>query len=219
MSHIKAKPAGLRERKRIATHRRIADEAARLASVHGVSSTTVEAIADAAEVSRATFFRYYDSKETAIAEGFSLPWVEHLLELIGRQPRELGPIDTLIATFMEMGRAFDAASHELALQQTRISQTSPTLQAWLMAAYVRNELLIAEAMTPRFGSLLPNDPRPRLVGALAMTAVRIGLEDWVEADGQPDLSNLFQRSLAFVDIDVTENAAATTSPAATSVSS
>ncbi len=193
---------GLRERKRIATHRRIADEAALLARIHSVAGTTVEAIADAADVSRATFFRYYDSKETAIAEGFSLPWVEYLLAAVRSQPPELNPVEALIATFAEMSQAFDGEARDLALQQARISQTSPTLQAWLSASYVRDELLIADAISPRFPALLPDDPRPRLVGALAMTAVRIGLDEWVAADGEPDLSLLFQRVLACVEIDV-----------------
>ncbi|MGA8258379.1 MAG: TetR family transcriptional regulator [Nocardioides sp.] len=193
---------GLRERKRIATHRRIADVAARLAGIHSVAGTTVEAIADAADVSRATFFRYYDSKETAIAEGFSQPWVEYLLAAIRSQPPELNPVDTLIATFAEMSQAFDGEARDLALQQARISQTSSALQAWLLASYVKDELLIADAIAPRFPALLPDDPRPRLVGALAMTAVRIGLEEWAAADGEPDLSLLFQRALAFVEIDV-----------------
>lgn len=202
MSQDNPNRQGLRERKRVATHRRIADEAARLVADFGVAGTTVEAIADAADVSRATFFRYFDSKETAIAEGFSLPWVEYLLAVMQSQPPELSPVDVLIATFAEIGQAFGGEAHDLALQQMRIAQTSSALQAWLMAAYVKFELLIAEAITPRFPSLLPDDPRPRLVGALAMTAIRIGLDEWVAADGEPELSFLFQRTLAFVDIDV-----------------
>lgn len=202
MSHDEPKRQGLRERKRVATHRRIADEAARLVGELGVAGTTVEAIADAAVVSRATFFRYFDSKETAVAEGFSLPWVEYLLAVIQSQPPELSPVDSLIATFAEVGRAFDGDAHDLVLQQMRISQSSSALQAWMMAAYVKFELLIAEAIRPRFPALLPDDPRPRLVGALAMTAIRIGLDEWVAADGEPELSFLFQRTLAFVDIDV-----------------
>ena len=53
-------PGGsLRERKRSETRRRIAEEAVRLVSAQGIPSTTVDQIADAAGVGRATFFRYY----------------------------------------------------------------------------------------------------------------------------------------------------------------
>ena len=69
---------GLRERKRAATHQRIADEAARLATDRGVSGTTVEEIAAAADIGRSTFFRYFDSKEIAVAEGFTTPWLTML---------------------------------------------------------------------------------------------------------------------------------------------
>ncbi|MGB8649845.1 MAG: TetR family transcriptional regulator, partial [Mycobacteriales bacterium] len=75
MSHATDLPPGLRERKRLATHQRIADEAARLATDRGVSATTIEDIAAAAQIGRATFFRYFDTKEIAVAEGFTTPWL------------------------------------------------------------------------------------------------------------------------------------------------
>lgn len=201
MSHIEAPRLGLRERKRRATHRRLAEEAARLVTIHGIASTTVDHIADAADVSRATFFRYFESKETAVAEGFSLPWVDLLLDVLRQQPVDLSPVDALIATFAEVGKGFDEAARDVAFQQARISQTSPSLQAWLLSAYVKDELLIGEVIAPRFHPLAPDDPRPRLVGAIAMAAVRIGLDAWVAADGKTDLSLLLQRALAFIEID------------------
>ncbi len=201
MSHIKAARLGLRERKRLATHRRIAEEAARLVTIQGIASTTVDQIADAADVSRATFFRYFDTKETAVAEGFSLPWMDLLLDVLRQQPADLSPVDALIATFAEVSKVFDDDARDVALQQARISQTSPALKAWLLSAYVKDELLISEAIAPRFHSLAPDDPRPRLVGAVAMAAVRIGLDAWVAADGETDLSLLFQSALSFIEID------------------
>jgi AcrR family transcriptional regulator len=37
----------------------------------GLAVTTVERIADAADISRATFSRYFSSKENAVAEGMN----------------------------------------------------------------------------------------------------------------------------------------------------
>jgi AcrR family transcriptional regulator len=71
MSH--SGPESLAVRKRRATNARIAASAARLASRHGVGNTTVDQIAEDAEVARATFFRYYETKESAVAEGVSGP--------------------------------------------------------------------------------------------------------------------------------------------------
>jgi hypothetical protein len=34
-------------------------------------------------------------------------------------------------------------------------------------------------VAPRIGDLTDDDPRPRLIGALAMASVRIALDDWL----------------------------------------
>jgi AcrR family transcriptional regulator len=59
-------PLGLRERKKIKTRQAIRREAFRLFDAHGFAATTVEQIADAAEVSPSTFFRYFPSKESLL---------------------------------------------------------------------------------------------------------------------------------------------------------
>jgi MftR C-terminal domain len=38
-------------------------------------------------------------------------------------------------------------------------------------------------VAPRFADLRPEDPRPRLLGALAMASVRIALDDWLRDGG------------------------------------
>src|SRR6516225_3488116 len=59
-------PLGLRERKKIKTRQAIRREAFRLFDANGYAATTVEQIADAADVSPSTFFRYFPSKETLL---------------------------------------------------------------------------------------------------------------------------------------------------------
>src|ERR1700746_3157992 len=57
---------GLRERKKIKTRQAIRREAIRLFDTNGYAATTVEQIAEAAEVSPSTFFRYFPSKESLL---------------------------------------------------------------------------------------------------------------------------------------------------------
>ena len=56
-------PEGLRERKQRETRRRIAETGLKLFLANGYDATTLDAIAEAADISRRTFFSYFKSKE------------------------------------------------------------------------------------------------------------------------------------------------------------
>ena len=59
-------PTGRRERKKTETRRALREAAHRLFAEKGFRETTIDDIAEAADVSRRTFFRYYSSKEDLI---------------------------------------------------------------------------------------------------------------------------------------------------------
>ncbi len=191
---------GLRERKRLATHARIADEAAKLATSKGLAAVTIDDIAEAAEIGRATFFRYFDAKETAVAEGFSVPWMRLVIDNLEVQPSDLSPVAAIAETFRGFAGVLDNGGRELILQQARMSQASPGLRAWTLSVYVRFEHAIADAVADRFTDLVPGDPRPRLVGALTMSAVRICLDTWLDGEGEGDLPSMLQDALATVEV-------------------
>lgn len=64
-----------------------------------------------------------------------------------------------------------------------MTRSSPVLNAWILQIYVGYEAAIAELVAPQLPDLRPDDPRPRLIGALAMASVRIALDDWLEHGG------------------------------------
>ncbi|MEV0389499.1 TetR family transcriptional regulator [Nonomuraea sp. NPDC050643] len=70
--------SGLRERKKARTREAILREAFRLFRERGYNATTTEQIAEAAEVSPATFFRYFPTKEDLVTLDRFPPLIEAL---------------------------------------------------------------------------------------------------------------------------------------------
>lgn len=169
-------------RKRQATRERMATAAAQLVATDGLAATTVERIADVADVGRATFFRYFSSKEDAVAEGIARQWLDFIVEALKRQPPELGAQEAVVAGFADLGDGFSDISDQVRELAT-LTRSSPVLSAWTLQIYLRYEAVIAELVAPRLPDCVPGDPRPRLIGALAMASIRIALDDWLTDGG------------------------------------
>jgi AcrR family transcriptional regulator len=190
---------GRRERKRTETRLRIASTAARLASERGIAQTTVDEIAAAAGIGRATFFRYFDSKELAMATGLSEVGVHVLSDVLAEVPAALGPLDAIRAAYEVLGKHFDE-QRTMFLEQAQLSRSSTVMFAWTLHLYVDWETAIAEAVAPRFDDLRPDDPRPRMLGALTMAAARLACDVWVAEGGAGDLPALIQQYLDAIQV-------------------
>jgi AcrR family transcriptional regulator len=172
----------LNVRKRQATRDRIAAAAATLVAEDGLAGTTIERIAAEAQVGRATFFRYFASKEDAVADGMTRHWLDVITAQLAAQPPELSAREAVVTAFGDLGDGFDAISAQVRDLAT-LTRSSPVLSAWTLQIYVGYELAIADLVAPRLRDLAPDDPRPRLIGALAMASVRIALDDWLRHGG------------------------------------
>ena len=186
---------GLRERKRVETRRRIADAAVRLATEHGISATTIDEIATKADVGRATFFRYFESKELAIATGLSDVAIYVLSSALTELPDSLGPLEAIRAAQAVLGVDFES-NRQMFLDQSLLTRSSPAMVAWTLRLYVDWEVAIAAAVTPRFTDLEPGDPRPLMLGAMTMAATRLACDEWVAGGGSGDLPELIQKYLS-----------------------
>jgi AcrR family transcriptional regulator len=176
----------LAEQKRSATRQRIAKAAAQLVISRGLAGATVDDIADAAGIGRATFFRYFNSKEDAVADGVNVLWLTRITDAVAAQPPQLTATEAVIGAFGDLALGF-AEIEDQVRELATLTRSSETLEAWNLHIYARYEAAIAELVAPRMRDLVPQDPRPRLLGALAMAAVRIALDDWLSHGGSlPD---------------------------------
>jgi AcrR family transcriptional regulator len=169
-------------RKQKATRARIAAAAAQSVAEKGLAGATIEQIAHAADIGRATFFRYFSSKEDAVAEGMTTRWLDAIMAAIARQPAHLSASDAVVAAYEDLGDGFAAISDQVR-DLAMLTRSSPVLSAWTLQIYVRYEEAIAALVAPRLRNPGPEDPRPRLLGALAMASIRIALDDWLVFGG------------------------------------
>ncbi|HEX3649011.1 MAG TPA: TetR family transcriptional regulator [Pseudonocardiaceae bacterium] len=159
---------GLRERKKARTRVAIREHAMRLFREQGYAETTVDQIADAAEVSPSTFFRYFPTKEdVVIGDDFDGLLAEKLRD----QPLELSPIQAVRAALKavfagmpEEARLRDQERHELIRQV-------PELRVAVLDEYTRSLRLLAGLVAERLGRD-ENDLRVR-VFAGAMVGVAL----------------------------------------------
>lgn len=172
----------LTARKQKATRARIATAAAQCVAEKGLAGATIEQIAHAADIGRATFFRYFSSKEDAVAEGMTTHWLDLIMAAIARQPAHLSAGEAVVAAFEDLGDGFGAISGQVR-ELSMLTRSSPVLSAWTLQIYVRYEEAIAALVAHRLAGAGQEDPRPRLLGALAMASIRIALDNWLAHGG------------------------------------
>lgn len=123
---------GLRERKRRETLARIAEAGLKLFMTNGYEETTLEAIAEAAGISRRTFFYYFKSKEEIL-----LAWQSHFTQLIRAaviaEPSDQSPIDTVKNALLKLTGNYNS---EQSLALDRVIRSSPALISASHAKYI-----------------------------------------------------------------------------------
>jgi AcrR family transcriptional regulator len=188
-----AKQNGLRERKKARTRASIREHALRLFKEQGYYATTVEQIADAAEVSPATFFRYFPTKEDVVLQDdFDLVTTEAL----ERQPPELSPIAAFraasAATFASLSPE-DMASFR---ETTELTAAVPEIRARAIDEFVRTIQQIAASIAARTG----RDPEDFAVRTMAGAIIGVIMSVTVPTLGSvwdptemDDVAGLFAR--------------------------
>ena len=162
----------------------------------GLAAATVDRIAAEADVARSTFFRHFESKEFAVAEGITAIWIAAITDAVRRQPTELSAMDALAAACQELAIGFEVIADQIA-DLERQTRESMSLRAWTLLCYLSFETAIAETIAPRLPDLTVDDPRPRMIGALAMASFRISLDDWLRDGGSlPDRIHRAVRCMA-----------------------
>jgi AcrR family transcriptional regulator len=172
---------GLRDRRRRETRQEIHAATLRLARAHGYERVTVEMISAEAGVSPRTFFNYFATKEEAVLSGPQPPaddLVEAFVAAGPAHPRQvLADLTTLLVTDLARRPPARREMHDV----FEVMHAHPAVLAAFLARMDAFGRALAAVVARRLG-LAPDDEVPALITAVALTAVRNGLERWSAAE-------------------------------------
>lgn len=187
---------GLTERNKQRTRREIAEAAGQLFIERGYAATTVQDIANAADVSPRTFFRYFPSKEDVITVIASATMDDVLGHLAGHDASEsLG--SALKATFTAvLGPAIDDPDAARAFQF--MLRDTPALRARWLEEQRRNRDRLAEELRPWFDQS-SGPMAPHLAAGAALLAIDEVMTLWADDPSLPNPLGLLDQALHILD--------------------
>ena len=189
-----APPPGLRDRKKQKTRLAIQDAALELFIEQGFEATTVEQIAALAEVSTATFFRYFKTKGEVIfgGEGYRVELLDRAI--LSRPPTEDDLQAVRHALRIEWVPSLDPTR---VMRQTRAARTSPLLRGLSQDLGEAWQNVISTALAKRHGRAA-SDRRCQLVASVAFAVMSNAVNMWTQSQCPGDLTEAIDSGFALL---------------------
>lgn len=176
---------GLRERKKVRTRETVRREAFRLFELNGYAQTTVDQIAEAADVSPRTFFRYFPTKESVL---FNDDLLSPIIEAFLVAPAELSPVAAYRHAAAEVFSAMAGPDYDYLIARQRLLYSLPEAKGALWNEHVGAIRLLTAAIAERLDR--PADDYQMRVTAGAIIGVFMAVSDDAPMSGEAFLSAL-----------------------------
>ncbi|MDW5611780.1 MULTISPECIES: TetR family transcriptional regulator [Mycolicibacterium] len=174
----------LRERKKTRTRETVRREAFRLFELNGYGQTTVDQIAEAADVSPRTFFRYFPTKESVL---FSDDLLTPIIEAFLAAPAELSPVAAYRHAAAQVFAAMAGPDFDYVIARQRLLYALPEAKGALWNEHVKAIRVLTTAIAERLDR--PEDDQVR-VTAGAIIGVFMAASDDAPLDGEAFLQAL-----------------------------
>lgn len=167
--------------------------ALRLFAEQGFSATTVQEIADAADVTSRTFFRHFPVKEDVLFADEEQRVDEFAAQLSARPPGEL-LLTGILAAVHSLVPAFEE-DRDTELARSRIVAECPSVGGRALRSLVAYEDVTAEFVRARLDAD-DEDLLPRVLASAVIGALRAAHGRWIATGAQGDLDQLLDRAAA-----------------------
>ncbi|MFJ1930984.1 MULTISPECIES: TetR/AcrR family transcriptional regulator [unclassified Streptomyces] len=184
-------PLGLRERKKLRTRVAIRKATYRLIAEQGYDATTIEQIAEAAEVSPSTVFRYFATKEDIVLTDEYDPIMEASLR---SRPADEPPLVAVRLMMVETLTTFIATASEELRQRTRLMVEVPAIRARMTETMSDTAKVLAQVLAERTGRSA-GDLKIRIFVAAVLGALREVTLYWAEQGQTGDLVAMVNEAL------------------------
>ena len=184
-------PSDRRQRKKQAVRHALEEAAVRLFSERGFAETTIDQIADEADVSRSTVFRYFGSKEAVIFSGYDETG-EILARLVLERPTDESPLVAFKNALIDLPAALPVPPNPaLAEQRRRIVDSNPALKAKSEELTHRWRFVIAETLARREGKSEPGREHLLAAGISIVVMERVS-EEFTDPTSTTDLDTMIR---------------------------
>ncbi len=157
---------GLRERNAAQTRELILETALPLFLTQGYDATTMEEVAEAAQIGTSTLYRYFPTKDLLVLEPLSLGG--HMADELRRRPAE-EPLDVALGHAVTALLTAPRGTSSRLQQVQAILDSSPALGARLLEEFIKERTLLEQAVAERCGR--PDDDVFSVVTARLATVV------------------------------------------------
>ncbi|WP_420878384.1 TetR/AcrR family transcriptional regulator [Streptomyces sporangiiformans] len=193
---------GLRERKKIKTRAAIRRATYRLIMEQGYDATTIEQIAEAAEVSPSTVFRYFPAKEDIVLTDEYDPLMEAALRARPADEPLTMSLRHVIRDAVEQAMSGEFESPEEQRLRSRLMAEVPAVRSRAMESMSVTGRMMCRIVAERTGRA-PDELEVRaycmgVVGAMMEASIH-----WAENDHRDNLADLVERTLDVVEHGLT----------------
>jgi AcrR family transcriptional regulator len=186
--------SSLRERKKESTAQAIVDAAWELFEENGFANTSINDIAERANVAPRTFFRYFGSKEAVAYPEFEAT-IAQIREVFFSRPTNEPPLASLLASMEALNSMTDDQSRNQARLALVKRENNPAL-----GAYIRKRMMEAVfAMVSERDAHRPDvELRAKLTSGIVGLIIDTSQEHWMQTGAVESMQEVGNRCFTMV---------------------